>query len=243
MRCALMAGFLIPGLAAAQPAFAQTMAAQTATGITVRGVCSVTLAPDRARLTASVSRDAPDPARAAAEAADIARKYSAGLTAFSLPDGKITTAGITLDRITTDDSGKPIRPIFRARAAVTAETSDAPKLGQSMQMAAVDGMTDIGGLDSFLAQATRDRIVADCLPKAAADAKTRAAALLSGVGAVLGPVLRVDGYDIDGDGPTPGPRPLMRMAAASNAPPPEINLSTVTLSVSTNVTFAIGGDK
>jgi len=217
--------------------------AQTASpSISVRGTCAVTILPDRARFSATATDDAPDPAHASAKAVNAARRYRADIEKLALADAQITATGVSIQALTEDFNGKSRPAGFRAQANVSIETSDAPRLGEAMVLAAQDGMGITSDVDSFLAPATREKIISDCLPKASADAKNRAQSLLAGIGAGVGAVLRVDGYDVNGETPPPGPRPMM-MRFNAGATPPEVSLGTITLTVSTSVTFAIAPGK
>ena len=111
-------------------------------------------------------------------------------------------------------------------------------LARVMQAAATDGMANIGSMELFLSDPLRQKLELSCLPKVTADARDRATALLSGIGASLGDVLTVN----TGETPVPGPRPLfapMAMARAVAAPEPDLSAGPQTINVTATVTFAI----
>jgi uncharacterized protein YggE len=144
---------------------------------------------------------------------------------------------VQTDRGTDERNGRLVTTGYTARAGLTVETSSLPGLARVMQQAATDGMANIGSMELFLSEPLRQKLEQSCLPKATADARGRAAALLAGIGASLGDVLSVT----SGDTQMPPPRPAfaaMAMARAA-APEPDLSAGPQTVTVSASVTFAI----
>lgn len=217
--------------------------APAAAQITVRGACSVAAAPDRGALTATIVRRAPDAAGAADAASRAYSAFRAAVTALKLPDAVLRSNGIQTAQLTeTDQQGHDRVTGYQGTASLDIETSAIARLAEAMQAAAKAGVDEVAPMRVFLSPAAQDRLVADCLPKAAADARAKAVALLRGLDLGIGAVQRVDGYDVQGgEMPPPGgPRPMAMRAMAAMAPPPDVSPGTTPITVSTTITFAIG---
>lgn len=226
-------------LAAMTPVIA---AAETqAPSITVQGSCSVRILPDRASVDASAERRGPDASRAIAEATAAYNKFRADVEKLNLPDVQLDSSGVQVGRLPEDDAAPARTPVFVASAGLSIETSKLAGLADVTRLAALDRIDAVSPLQSFVSDALRDRLVAECLPKAAADAKAKAAALLQGVDATLGAVQSVNGIDTGGGGMQP-----MRMALAAAPmrkamvqPTAELSAGPQTITVTTTVTFLI----
>lgn len=211
--------------------------------ITVRGTCAADAPPDRAQLSATVLRQAADPARAAAAATETYNKFRADVAGLKLPDLVLNSDGVQTARLTeTDPQGHTRITGYQGSATLTVETSSVARLAEVMRAAAQDGVDEVSPIAVFVSPGLRDRLVDRCLPQAAADARRRAAALLQGLNLTPGPVLTVDGYEVQGaEPPGPGPRPMAMMARA--VPLPELSAGPARITVSTTVTFALPGGR
>ncbi|MEJ0045540.1 MAG: SIMPL domain-containing protein [Rhodospirillales bacterium] len=222
---------LVPLLAATAATAAEPPA------VTVQGTCTASAQPDRARIFVGAETSGPDASRVAAAAITQYNRFRAEVEKLALPDAALTSTGVQTDRSTDERNGRLITTGYTARAGLTVETSSLPGLARVMQAAATDGMANIGSMDLFLSDALRRSLEQSCLPKATADARERAAALLAGVGASLGDVLSIS----SGEPTEPGPRPVfapMAMAARA-APTPDLSAGPQTVTVTATVMFAI----
>ena len=223
-------------------AFAPGLAlADAAPNITVQGSCSESVLPDRARIDVTAERRGPDASRAIAEATTAYNRFRADVEKLKLPDVVLDSSGVQVGRVGEDDNAKPGPVQFSATAGLSIETSSLEGLAQVMRIAATDRIDNIGSLENYLSDALHDRIVADCLPKATADARTKAQALLRGLKADLGAVQRIDGLDTGGGVMRPmAPKVagMMRMAAAQ--PTADLSTARQTITVTATVTFLIG---
>lgn len=226
-------------------ALAASASAAEPPSITVDGSCTAQAAPDRASVSVIAERDAPDAAAAASSAITAMNKLRDDVRALALPDAVIQAGGVQIARIEAENS--PDRaPHYTATAQLDVETSSLEGLGRVMQRAAADGIDNVTPMDTYLSPALRDRLVANCLAKAAADARAKAASLLSGLGATLGAAERVSGFSVGGGEGPPRPMGRMRMgpvAAFSGPPIPAVSAGPQTLTVTTSVTFLISSGK
>ena len=210
--------------------------------VTVQGSCTASAPPDRARVFVSAEATGQDAGRTAAAAITQYNRFRAAVDKLALPDQALSSTGVQTERSTDTRGGKLVTTGYTARAGLTVETSSLAGLARVMQEAASEGMADIGTMELFLSDPLHRSLEQSCLPKATADARTRAAALLSGLGASLGPVLSVN----EGDQESPGPRPVFapRMAMmATAAPAPDLSAGPQSVTVSATVTFAIQAAK
>lgn len=214
--------------------------ADPAPSITVQGSCSENVLPDRARIDVTAERRGPDASRAIAEATNAYNRFRADVEKLKLPDAVLDSSGVQAGRIGDDDNPKPGPVQFSATAGLSVETSSLEGLAQVMRIAAADRIDSIGPLENYLSDALHDRIVADCLPKATADARTKAQALLRGLNADLGAVQRIDGLDMGGGVMRPMAAKaagMVRMAAAQ--PTADLSTARQTITVTVTVTFLI----
>ena len=216
--------------------------ADPAPSITVQGSCSQTVLPDRARIEATAERRGSDASRAIAEATTTYNRFRADVEKLKLPDVVMDSSGVQVGRVGEDDGNAKPGPVqFSATAGLSVETSSLEGLAQVMHIAALDRIDNLGAMENYLSDALHDRIVAECLPKAAADARTKAQALLRGLNADLGAVQRIDGLDTGGGVMRPmAPKAagMMRMAAVQ--PTADLSTARQTITVTTTVTFLIG---
>jgi uncharacterized protein len=205
--------------------------------ITVQGSCTASAQPDRARIFVGAEATGPDAGRVAAAAITQYNRFRVTIEKLALPDAALTSTGVQTERGTDERNGRLVTTGYTARAGLTVETSSLPGLARAMQEAANDGMENIGSMELFLSDPLRRTLEQSCLPKATADARERAASLLSGVGASLGDVLAISSGDIPMPGP---PRPVFAsMAMARAAPAPDLSAGPQIVTVSASVTFAI----
>jgi uncharacterized protein len=230
MRWLFLAPLLLATEAAAEP--------QPSPSVSVQGICTVSATPDRARVFVGAEVTGPDAAKAASGAISQYNRFRADVEKLALPDAALTSTGVQTDRSTDERNGKLITTGYTARAGLTVETSSLPGIARVMQDAATDGMASVGGMELYLSDGLRRTLEQSCLPKATADAKERAAALLAGLGVSLGDVLSVGSGDME----QPMPKPMFAaapMAMARSAPMPELSAGPQTITVTANVTFAI----
>lgn len=225
-------------LAPAAPATAQA-SLDGRPHVTATGTCVAEVAPDRAALTVTVTRQGLDAARTGADAAAAFNTFRREVDALRLPDAVLAGSGLSLQR-NLDASGA--RPVFRgyvASAGLQIETSDAARLAEAIPLAAGSRIDDVGEIVLSVSDKGRRAAELGCLPRASADARARAAALAEGLGLALGPALTI-GDVRQGIRP---PRPasmLARMGAAQPAPAPDVPLGVQRVEVTATVTFALG---
>jgi uncharacterized protein YggE len=207
--------------------------------ITVRGTCTEKLVPDRARLAAWVQRDAPTATAAARAAAEAYNRFEHDLRGLGLPGFVLDSNGVQTQRLTDSSSGRPRAAGFESTAGATIESSSLEGLAEAVRVAGQDGIDNVGAIQSFVSDAARDRAAADCLPRATADARAKAEALLRGLGAGLGGPVRVANLVISGgEGETA--QPMGRMAPMLAAmPAPAVAAAPQPVSVGVDVTFRI----
>ena len=182
---------ILPSLALAETAATPS--------INMRGECSVSATPDRAQLAATVLRQGHDPARAAADTTQTYNKFRDHVAALQLPDLVLQSDGVQTAQIAeTDPDGHQRITGYQGSATLMVETSAVAKLADVMRLAAQDGVDQVSPMSVFVSDDLRKRLIEDCLPKAAADARAKAASLLHGLGLAPGAVLLVDNYNVQG---------------------------------------------
>jgi uncharacterized protein YggE len=206
--------------------------------IGVSGSCTASATPDRARLFAGAEATNADPGRATAAAIAQYNRFHADVEKLALPDASLTSSGVQTTRTTETRDGREVPTGYTSSAGLTVETSSIQGLARVMQLAATDGLANIGSMQLYLSDPLRQKLEQSCLPKATADARSRAAAMLSGLGATLGAVLSVTDSDAP-DGIMPRPMFAAARFARRAAPEPDLSAGVETVSVTVHVMFAI----
>lgn len=228
----------LAALLLAAPALAQQ--AETPR-VTATGTCVAEVVPDRATILVTVTRRGADAARVSADATAAFNAFRREVDALRLPDAVLAGSGLSIQRIVETGAGQ--RPVFRgyiASAGLQVESSDPARLAEIVPLAAGSRIDDVGEIELSVSERQRRAAELGCLPKASADARTRAAALAEGIGMGLGPALMIAD---PGQGVRP-PRPyaaapaMLRMAAPAQ-PPPDVPTGVQRIEVSTRVTFAL----
>lgn len=208
--------------------------------VTATGTCTAELVPDRASLAATVARTGPDVARVAAEATAAFNAFRRAVEGLGLPGAVLSSNGLQVSRNMDYSGPRPVSRGYAASASLRIESSDPARLAAVIPLAASARIDDVGEIVLSVSEAARDRAVLDCLPRASADARLKAEAMARGLGATLGPALRVGDYDTTGERPRPvfAPAPAPRAMAVS-APPPDVSVGVQRVGVSTAVTFRL----
>lgn len=210
--------------------------------VTATGTCVAEIAPDRASLSVAVTRQGLDAAKLSAEATTAFNAFRRAVDQLRLPNAVLAGSGVSVRRLLETSPGQ--RPVFRgytASASLQIESSDPARLAEVVPLAGGSRIDDVGEIELSVSDGQRRAAELGCLPKASADARTRAAALAEGLGMALGPAVTIAD-------PGPGfrpPRPyaaapaMMRMGAPAPAPPPDVPTGVQRIEVSTTVTFGL----
>lgn len=234
-------------LSAALLLVATTAEAQQASGtgqvfpemVTANGVCVAEVAPDRASVAVTVQRLEPDPAQAIADATRTFNVFKHDVEALALPDVILRSGGVSVGKQYDYDGQHRSFRGYQASAALSIETSDPQKLAAVPPLATKDRIDDVGEFELFVSETKRNAAIEACLPKATADAKTKAAAMARGVGLTLGPVVWIS--DFEPEGVQPRFRGLAAPMAAMAAPPPvqSVAVGVQRITVSAVVSFRL----
>lgn len=210
--------------------------------VTATGTCVAEVVPDRASLTVTVTRQGLDAGRVSADATSAFNTFRRDVDALRLPDAVLSGSGLSFQR-NLDTSGP--RPVFRgytASAGLQIESSDPARLAEVVPLATGSRIDDVGEIVLSVSDAGRRAAELGCLPRASADARARAAALVEGLGLALGPALLIGDVRQGVRPPRPSPT-LARASAAAPAPTPDVPVGVQRIEVTATVTFALGAGK
>jgi len=208
------------------------------------GRCVAEVAPDRASVAVTVQRLESDPAQAIADATRMFNTFKHDVEALALPDVILRSSGVSVGKQYDYDGQHRSFRGYQANAALNIETSDPQKLAAVPPLATKDRIDDVGEFELFVSEAKRNTAIEACLPKATADAKTKAAAMARGVGLTLGPVVWIS--DFEPEAAQPRFRAFAApMAAAMPAPPPvqSVAVGVERITVSAVVSFRLNAEK
>lgn len=178
--------------------------------INVSATATVSITPDRARLTIGVQTDAPTAAAAGAENARRATAIQAALTGKRIAGLRVTTTGYRVEPQQRWDQPEQVARVigYRVQNTVVVVVPDPAQVGPLIDAALGAGATNIASIEFFLADPAPAR--RDALTQAMEQAKAEAAVLAKAAGGRLG-VLRSVSVQEDNSG---GPMPMMMMRGA-----------------------------
>jgi uncharacterized protein YggE len=237
--------FLFALLLSGAPAHAQLVPVPNEGGapadqVTATGTCVAEVVPDRASLELTVTRTHPTLDKAVAETTAAFNDLHREVEGLKLPDVILRSSGVAIDKEYENANSRSVFRGYRASITLSIATSDAQQLAQVATLASKYHIDDVGPFVMSVSYARREKAIAGCLPTAAADAKAKAAALAKGIGLTLGAPVTIADYQVDAPGH--GPRPLMAMrAAAPAAQPATVDSGITQITVTTRVTFRLGG--
>ncbi|APH57892.1 Hypothetical protein GbCGDNIH6_2063 [Granulibacter bethesdensis] len=203
---------LLPVVLAAQPALADKKPPQ----VMATGRCTMVMTPDQASTSVTVAASGSDVNAVLGDATKRFNAFLEAVKALNLPDVKLSGGGVSVAPEYDYDHGKRILRDYRAQGALHIVTTSIARLAEVAPLAAKNGIDEVGAIDPGISDTTWQAAIMECLPKAAADAKERAAAMASGVGMTIGAPLMISDHLIST--PSHAPMPMMRaMATAPDA--------------------------
>lgn len=211
-------------------------------GITVSGECLTKVVQDRGRVSLGSTSLAPKPKEASEQAIKAHEALKARVKALGLKDFFSETADYSVSQECSYSNSKRICQGYRSRITTTFETSEIPRLGDIVAVAAEMGSEEVSSLQTFASPELLKRSREACLEAAAKDAAAKAQRLASGAGVKVGRVLV-----IDESGSEQRPIPLLsrnfapEMAAMSDSSSggPSIDSRPIDMQVQISVTYGI----
>jgi len=156
-------------------------------GITVTGECLTKVAQDRGAVTIGSSSVSKDARKAAEEAFKAHETIKADVAALKLKDAEQRTVATTVsEECTYPHDGKRICTGYRATISTRFETSDIPRLGDILAVAAKNGAEEVSQLETFVSPDKDKEARESCLEVATRNALRKAQKLASGAGVSLG---------------------------------------------------------
>jgi hypothetical protein len=207
-------GFTSVAEAQNPPAPAEPTVVMTGEGV-------VKAAPDQGFVTFGVESRSKNPKDAQAQTAKAMTAVQEKLVAAGLQKDAIRTLSYELHLESDWVNGKQVPRGYVSRNTIEVRVDEIARVGEVIDIAIANGANNVHGVRFDLKQ--RDALEREALKRATADARARAEAAASGVGATLGRILRIDaqgGYVP----PPPMPVQMMRrdMAAESQVATPVI---------------------
>jgi uncharacterized protein len=200
----------------------------TAHQITVQGLGSVEVVPDKVAFSFGVQTSAKTAAAALSANGDGAQKVIAALKQAGIADKDIRTQQVSLSQRLSDDGQTVLG--YNASSSVSATLPSIAKAGEVIDAAVAAGADSVDG--PSLTVSNQQTLERKALAAAVADARARAEALATAAGVTLGSIVAIT------EGGASAPVPFAQKAdlAASSSVPIEPGTQEVQDSVS--VTFA-----
>jgi hypothetical protein len=188
-------------------ALPSTVLSQDASGptITVHGLGTVEMDPDRARVSIGVETEAAGAREAQVETNRVANGILAAIRTLGIDPDDVQTSRVTLypvydDRRAETPSARPTIIAYRAANTVSVDLDDLGRIGPVIDAAIEAGANRIEGVEFGLRDPSEAR--GRALRAAVADARSRAEAIAGALGVDLGPVIETIEL---GAGPPPVP--------------------------------------
>jgi uncharacterized protein YggE len=204
--------------------------------VAVSGRCEIPVSPDRASIQVRAEKTAGDVAAAVGDVSKRMTKLRADIAKLNLKDLELNTAQYQVQPHHEWENNKNVLKGQRAILGLEVTTSEIPRLGEVMSLAAKHGLTGADGWRTFLSTAKAQAEYLKCLDIAVDDAKVKAERLAKRLNAKLGEVVNVQ----EGERQQHSPQPMqeMSMARAKDASPP-IDVANLTYATSVQVTFLL----
>ncbi len=199
----------------AAPALAQQPAAPAPEPpvVVTSGEGVIEVAPDRAWITITAESRAGNPRDAQKRNADAMTPVLDKIKAAGVPADAIKTVGYDLQQEWDYVNNRRISRGYVARNTVEVRVDNIERVGELLEMAVGSGATSVGGIRFDLKD--RDKLEADALRLAVAEARRLAEAAAAGAGRTIERVQRIDAQPMGG--PVPMPRLAFAREQAANA--------------------------
>ena len=161
----------------------------TPSGITVTGECLKKVSQDRGAVTVGTSIVAQKASAAAERAIEAHEHIKVDVAKLKLKDSTQQTANYSVSEECTYNGGKRLCTGYRANISTRFETSDIPRLGDVIAVAAQHGSEDISQLQTFVSREKLKESREACLETATQNAAAKALKLATGAGVKLGKLL------------------------------------------------------
>jgi uncharacterized protein YggE len=183
--------------------------------VVVSGEGLVKAAPDQAWVMFAVESRSKAPKEAQAQNAKAMTSVQERLIAAGIPKDAIRTLSYDLHLESDWVNGRQVPRGYLARNTIQVRLDDITRVGEVIDLAISNGANSVHNVRFDLKQ--RDALEREALKRATADARARAEAAASGVGASIGRVVRIE--EPGRGGPVPPPMPMMREMAAQDSRP------------------------
>lgn len=176
--------------------------------VQVSGTCVRSVLPDRGSLLLNAEAKYADAKQAQAWSGELYERVKKRVQALGLKDLQISTQELSVEEIREWEKNRMVSKGYRGRVGMKVETSQISRLGEVSDLAAKEGIKDIGGLNQYISpKLLLDEQLA-CLKEASDRARAKAESLAANLGARLGEVLSID--ESNGAIAPPMPRPMFK---------------------------------
>jgi len=210
--------------------------------VSVSGSCQRQVTPDRGAITITAESVEADLKTASQRTTDQYGKLREGIQALKLADLELTTTEYSLYEVKEWQKDRHVSKGFRARMGLNVTTSDISRLGEVIELAAKEGVRDVGSLSTFLSFGRRQAEHSACLEDAVVNARQKADKMTAAAGAAVGDVLVMGEPSAMVSPPMPMrayAKEMLAGAMADGAAPPTVEPGQQSLQYSVNVTYAL----
>lgn len=220
---------------------AQAQANQGDRLVSVSGECSLQVIPDRGSITVTIDHLNRDVKISTQKTAEVYSKFKKEIESLNLKGMELKTTEYQVFEQKDWEKNTQVSKGFRARMGLNISTEEIARLGDIMNAASKQGITDVSNLNTYVSDSKLKSLETSCLKEAAVDSRKKADALASALNAKVKEVVTITTADVN----LPTPRPYearmmhksMAMNDAGGSPSIEAGKEKYTLKI--NATFRI----
>jgi uncharacterized protein len=203
--------------------------------ISVRGVCSKRISPDRGSINLMAEVNEANSSEAMAKATKLYEKVRNEVKKLNLKDIQTQTTQAQVNPEYDYTNGKQKLRAYRASMGLEVETSEISRMGEVLDLAAKAGLQNLSGFRTFLSPEKYREVREGCLEEALRNARSKAEKMAKAVGMKIGEALVIEEFEGDSARP-PVPIPMAyAKSAAMSESAPAAGIETRSESIQTDV--------
>lgn len=218
--------------------FSSLALANTERTVSVSGMCTRQVTPDRGSITLTAEFTDHDLRDATKKATDLYGRVRDQVKRLNLPDLELQTSEYNVQEAREWEKNKMVSKGFRARMGLRVSSSAIDRLGEVISIASRQSVQDVGALTTYLSDEKTKHEQFACLQTAAENARAKADRLAASLKASVGDVVKITEEVYN---PSPSPiRPMMALkATAADAGAPQVEAQKQEVSANVQVVFGL----
>ena len=207
--------------------------------IQVQGRCQTKVSPDRAMITFTAENQSKNQKEAFAKTNQQINNLKEQIKKLNLEKLELKNSSYTVYPVREYEKEKVVDKGIRVSLSLEVMTSQIERIGETLELASKEGITNVGSLGTFLSQEKNQAEYLKCLDVASDDARAKAKQLAKKLDVGLGQVVRVIESPATVSTPVYHERAMMKSAMSDAGGSPAIEPGTQEFSTTIEVSFGI----